>query len=72
MTFGLAFGIWDYEEILAWPAHIFKHWQARFLMEPWDVQNRMAIAKCKIEPPTWVKGMIRDQEKIEGLRRQRR
>ena len=72
MTFGLAFGIPDYEEILAWPTHIFKHWQARFLMEPWDVQNRMAIAKGKVEPPGWVKGMIRDQERIEQLRNRKR
>lgn len=68
MTIGLAFGIPDYEEILAWPAHRFTHWRARFLMEPPDAANQMALAKAKYEPPKWVQGLQKDYQRLQKMR----
>lgn len=69
MTIGLALGISDYEEILAWPRHRFLMWQARFLIEPPDASNRMALARAKYEAPAWVQSMIKAQERIQKRRK---
>lgn len=69
MTIGLALGIWDYEEILAWPAHVFEHWRARFLIEPPDAANRMALGRMKYEPPEFIQKMMKAHERVQRRRK---
>ena len=33
------------------PPRIFNYWQARYLLEPWDMENKRSIAKAKYKPP---------------------
>jgi HAMP domain-containing protein len=58
-TLGLAFGDWDYEAILRdMPERVRKTWMARYLIEPWDAANRVALGKMQHKPPTWIRAMI--------------
>ena len=68
-TFGLVFGIWDYEWILEnVPPHMMTHWQARFLITPPDAANRKALGQMKYEPPGWVQDMLEKQRRREKAR----
>ena len=53
-TLALRFGLPDFWAILDWPESLLNYWQARYLMEPWDAENRLALLKMKHEPPTWL------------------
>jgi hypothetical protein len=68
-TFGLAFGIWDYEWILEnVPPHVLTTWQARYAMAPWDAANLNSLGQIKYEPPDWVQEMVDRQRQREKAR----
>ena len=70
MDFGLAFGIWDYEWVLDnVPPHVLTTWRARYLIEPWDMENRMTLAKIKYEPPEFIQDLIKAEKKKHPPRR---
>jgi hypothetical protein len=47
------------------PPHVLTTWRARYLLEPWDWENRMALAKAKYEPPDFIQALIDAEKKIK-------
>jgi len=51
-TLALRFQLPDFWAILTdWPPSLFEFWRARYLVEPWDMDNKLALAKVKYKPP---------------------
>ena len=51
-TLALHFRIPDFWTILdEWPESMVTYWQARYLLEPWDAENRKALTECKYKAP---------------------
>ena len=64
MTLGLAFADWNYESLLAeMPRRVFLMWQAKYLLEPWDGSNRLALGKIGFKPPAWARVMVDEHER---------
>ena len=45
------------------PPSVLKFWQARYIMEPWDIAEAAALADCKYEPPDWIQDMKEDHQR---------
>jgi hypothetical protein len=51
-TLGLRFNEPDFWAILRdWPPSLVTYWHARYLLAPWDMANRKALAESKYEAP---------------------
>ena len=53
-TLAMLFLIPDFRSILDWPRSLFEDWRARYLLEPWDMDNQRALARVEYKAPKWL------------------
>ena len=75
-TVGLRFGIWDTDWILnEMPPRLFEYWRARYLLEPWDMDKKKAIAEANYKAPEWLTRngrFLTRSEIVQGYRESRK
>ena len=50
-----------------WPERLVTHWRAVYDKEPWDAQNRRALAECKYMAPDYnVPGKQMKRRRMNG------